>query len=225
MKKGLYLVIMIFSASFIVIVTGLTLLNKNGKLEKIDEDKLNYSDKNFAQEFNKYSYNAEIVYYKESSTNSKANYSVVKYTYKDNIEKFDDYQNRTYEFDDFTNKKQYFRTGSKEDKDAYSIKNITYHSYHSMIVDVLSNSKYSDQNIYVLKTPSDVVKRFIESFNERTQSSITYKEGEKHKIYLSVKNDRIEEFVFLDGDKRISIIFSNINKIEDITLPVIKEAS
>lgn len=225
MKKGLYLVIMIFSTSFIVIVTGLTLLNKNGKLEKIDEDKLNYSDKNFAQEFNKYSYNAEIVYYKESSTNSKANYSVVKYTYKDNIEKFDDYQNRTYEFDDFTNKKQYFRTGSKEDKDAYSIKNITYHSYHSMIVDVLSNSKYSDQNIYVLKTPSDVVKRFIESLNERTQSSITYKEGEKYKIYLSVKNDRIEEFVFLDGDKRISIIFSNINKIEEITLPVIKEAS
>lgn len=225
MKKGLYLVIMIFSASFIVIVMGLTLLNKNEKLEKIDEDKLNYSDKNFAQEFNNYSYNAEIIYYKESKENTKTNYSVKKYTYKNNIERFDDYQNQPYEFDDFMSKKQYLKTGNREDKKAFTTKDITYNSYHSMVVDILSNSKYSGQNMYLLKTPSDVIKRFIESFNERAQSSITYSEGKNYKLYINVKKNIIEEFTFVDGKNRISFIFSNINKIGDIVLPAVKEAS
>lgn len=220
--KKFYMFLMIGCICFLVLGISLLLFNRHNTLAKINDDDLVYSSQNFAEEFNICNYKAEIVYYKESEKHAESSYSVLKYEYKNNIEKFNDYQNQPYEFDDFTSKKQYLKTGNSEDKKAYTVKDISYDSYHSMLFEILKNSKYNGEETYILKTPSEIIKKFLESFNDRAGSSIAYKEGKKYKIYVKVKNTYVEEFVLLDGNNRISFIFSSINQVDDINLPDIK---
>lgn len=219
MKKKLYLFTMIFCVCFIAVVICLLFKNNNSS-KAVDEDKLVYTDSNIAEKFSNSNYEAKIIYYKKIKENTKSDYSILRFSYKNDIEMFNDYQNKAYEFDDFTSKKMYLKTGNKDDNEAYSIKEISYDSYHSMIYDVLKNSKYYGENTYLLKTPSDVIKKFIESFNKRAESSIEYKEGKKYKVYVGLKDEDIESFTLLtEEENRISFTFSRVNKVNDISLP------
>ncbi len=215
--KSIYITLMVVSMTAILVIIGIVIGRKPGK--KIENDKMPYKELEIVKQFNTYNYDASVIYYKETKETNKTNYWKAKYTYKNDIEKFSDDSNNPYEYDNFLKKEKYVKAGSKEDKEAYKKESITYESYHSMILEVLNNSKYDGKVTYVLQTSRDVIKKFIEKFNKRVQSSIEYNEKQEYKLYIKVENEEITEFVLTAGDKHIAFVFSNINKIEDITLP------
>ncbi|MBR2787090.1 MAG: hypothetical protein IKD76_06350 [Clostridia bacterium] len=218
--KSIYMTLMVVSMAAVLVILGIVIGRKPE--EKLENDKMpyeTYKDLEIVKQFNTYNYDANITYYKEKKETNKTKYWTMKYTYKNNIERFSDDSNNPYEYNNFVSKERYIKAGNKEDKDAYKIEKLTYKSYHSMILEVLNNSKYDGKTTYVLQTPKEVIKKFLEEFNKRVQSSIKYNEKQEYKLYIKVENEEITEFVLTADNKHIAFIFSNINKIEDITLP------
>ncbi len=221
--KKIYLTLMIISLVFILFITMINIKPKS--IEK-KEDNIKYNDLEIVKEFNNYNYDASVTYYKKQKENPKSDYSLIRYTYKDSTEKFNDMSNNLYEYDDFNNKEKYTKTNDQNGNEIFKKETISYESYHSMILEVLNNSKYNGDATILLKTPKNIIKNFIEKFNARANSSIKYDDNQDYKLYIKINNNQITEFILIiDENKHISFTFTNINQIEDIRLPSIEGAS
>ena len=231
--KKIYLTVMIISLLLIIIILGMN-ISKDKNVTEIKKDNIEvnkqeeseYSDLEIVKQFSSYNYDAALTYYKVSEENINLKHIVTNYTYKNNIEKYNTSLNEIYEYYNFTNKKKYIKSLNEGNIETFKEENISYNSYHSMILEVLNNSKYNGSNTITLKTPKKIVKNFLDKFNKRTDSSIKYNKNEKYKLYIKVSNNQITEFILVvDSEKHISFAFTNINQIPDIELPEVEKTA